>query len=67
MTIRELALNLIEHADTTPEEIDLDRATELIGWMDPDSDLPEDLEPAAFMEAWNDIVRSGAHEDNWTP
>jgi hypothetical protein len=34
--------------------------------MDPDADLPEDLTPEAFMEAWNDIIRSGNHEDNWT-
>lgn len=66
MTIRDLALNLIEHADEAPEIIDLDRAAELISWMDPESDLPEDLTPEAFMDAWNDIIRSSAHADNWT-
>lgn len=66
MTISELALNLIEHADDTPKEIDLDRAAQLIDWLDPDSDLPEDLEPSAFMDAWNEIIRSSAHEDNWS-
>ena len=66
MTIRELALNLIEHADETPSEIDLARAAELIGYLDPDADLPAGLEPEPFMAAWNDIIRSGAHDDNWT-
>lgn len=66
MTIRELALNWIEHADGTPTEIDLDTASTYISWMDPDVGLPEDLTPEAFMEAWNDIIRSGNHEDNWT-
>lgn len=66
MTIRELALNLIEHADETPSVIDLDRSAEIIGWMDPDTDLPEDLTPEAFMDAWNDIVREGSYEDNWS-
>ena len=53
MSIYELALNLIEHADETPEEIDLNRAAEIIGWLDPDSDLPEDLTPEAFMANWS--------------
>ena len=66
MTIRELALNLIEHADTTPEVIDLDRAAELISWLDPDSDLPEDLTPDALMDAWNDIIRESSYDDNWS-
>jgi hypothetical protein len=57
MTIRELAQNWIENADTTPEEITTETAAEYIGWMDKDSDLPEDLTPEAFAEAWNDIVR----------
>ena len=56
MTIRELALNLIEHSDETPSAIDLSRAAELISWMDPDTDLPDDLTPEAFMDAWNDII-----------
>lgn len=66
MTIRELALNLIEHADETPSEIDLDTAATYIGWLDPDTDLPQDLTPESFMAAWNDIIRSGNHENNWT-
>jgi hypothetical protein len=66
MSIRELALNLIEHADIAPQEIDLARAAELISWLDPDAGLPEGLTPEALMDAWNDIVRSGAHDDNWT-
>jgi len=67
MTVRELALNLIEHADETPEPIDLTRAAELIGWLDPDSGLPEDLTPESFMEAWNDIIRNSPVEDLWSP
>ena len=63
MTTRELAMNLIEHADETPTVIDLARAAELIGWLDPDSDLPEDLTPEAFAEAWNDIVLEGVDPD----
>lgn len=66
MTIRELALNLIEHADDAPTEIDLDRAAELISWLDPDSCLPEDLEPTAFMKAWNAIIQENAYEDLWS-
>ena len=57
MTIRELALNLIEHADESPvQKIDLDRAKEIIGWLDPDTDLPEDLNPKDFMDIFNDIL-----------
>lgn len=66
MTISKLVLNLIEHADTTPTIIDLDTAKEYINWLDPDTDLPQTLTPEAFMEAWNDIIRSGSHEDNWS-
>lgn len=65
MTIRELALNLIEHADTSPvEKIDLDRSAEIIGWLDPDSGLPEDLTQEAFMEAWNDIIQESPQNDD---
>lgn len=57
MTIRELAQNLIEHAEECPvEKIDIARAAEIIGWLDKDSDLPEDLTPEAFMAAFNDIL-----------
>lgn len=66
MTIHELALNLIEHADETPTEIDLDRAAELIDWLDPDSDLPADLTPEAFMTEWNDIIRNAPPENLWS-
>lgn len=66
MTIRELALDLIEHGDDTPAEIDLARATEIIGWLDPAADLPGDLTPEAFMAAWNDIIHEGSYEDNWS-
>lgn len=66
MTIRELALNLIEHAGETPDIIDLARSAQLIGWLDPDTGLPDDLAPEAFMEAWNDIIRSSNHEDSWS-
>ena len=66
MTIRELATNLIEHADETPETIDLDRAAEIISWLDPNTDLPEDLTPESFMEVFNDLIRSGSYEDNWS-
>lgn len=59
MTISELALNLIEHSDEPVTQIDLDRAAQLIGYLDPDNDLPEDLTPEAFMEAWNEIVPHG--------
>ena len=65
MTVRELAENLITHADTTPGEIDLETAKTYIGWMDPDSDLPEDLTPESFLEAWNDLIRSNTVEDLW--
>ena len=63
MTIKELALNLIEHADETPTKIDLDRAAEIIGWLDPDSNLPEDLTPEAFMEAFNEIISESSDDE----
>ena len=56
MTIMELAQNWIENADDTPTRISVERAAEYIGWMDPDSDLPEDLTPEAFADAWNRII-----------
>ena len=64
MTIRELATNLIEHADDTLDivEIDLARSAEIVSWLDPDSDLPEDLTPESFMEIWNDLIRSGNYQ-----
>ena len=64
MTIRELATNLIEHADDTRDivEIDLARAAEIVSWLDPDSDLPEGLTPESFMEIWNDLIRSGNYQ-----
>lgn len=65
MTIRDLALNLIQHADTAPEAIDLDRAAEIISWLDPDTDLPENLTPDAFMAAWNDIISNSQYDDLW--
>jgi len=58
MTIRELAQNLIDHAEETPSTINLDRAAEIIGWLDPSIGLPEGLTPEAFMEAFNDIIVS---------
>ena len=63
MTIRELAMNWIENADTCPvEEIDLDLATTYVESMDnDDDDLPEGLTPESFMAAWNDIIREGAN------
>lgn len=57
MTIHELAANWIEHADVFPvPEIDEDTAAKYISWMDPDTDLPEDLNPHDFMVEWNDVV-----------
>lgn len=63
MTINELALNLIEHAEEKPEPIDLDRAKEIIGWLDPDTDLPEDLTPELFMDAFNAILAESSADD----
>ena len=61
MTVRELAQNLIDNdREGTPTVIDLARAAQLVGWMvadDSDGDLPEDLTPESFMEAWNDIIK----------
>ena len=57
MTIRELAAYMIEHSDTMPvPEIDLETAEKYISWFDPDTDLPEDLNPNDFMVEWNSIV-----------
>ena len=64
MTIRKLAINWMENADTTPSEIDLDTAADWVSWMDPDTDLPGDLTPETFMAAWNDIIHEGSYEDN---
>lgn len=66
MTIRELAINWMENADTTPSEIDLDTAADYVSWMDPETDLPGDLTPETFMAAWNDIIHEGSYEDNWS-
>lgn len=66
MTTRELALNLIEHADAKPAKISLARAAEIISWLGSSNDLPADLSPESFMDAWNDIVRSSAYKDYWT-
>jgi hypothetical protein len=57
MTIGELAMSWIENANTTPTEITVDDAAQFIGWMDRDTDLPKDLTPEAFADAWNDIIR----------
>ena len=62
MTIMELAQNWIENADTTPTRISAARAAEYIGWMDPDSDLPDDLTPEAFAAAWNSIIGDRSEE-----
>lgn len=56
MTIKELATNWIENADTTPVEITVEQAAEYISWMDSDTDLPEGLTPENFAEAWNEVI-----------
>ena len=56
MTIRDLAMNLIEHADTPQSVIDRDRAAEIIGMLDPAACLPDDLTPENLADAWNDII-----------
>ncbi len=63
--VSDLALNLIEHADTVPEHIDLDTAAQLISGLDPD-DLPRyiDLTPKSLMDAMNEIIRSGAANED---
>ena len=59
MTIRELAIYMIEHSDTMPvPEIDLETAEKYISWFDPDISVPEDLNATDFMNEWNDIVRN---------
>lgn len=55
MTIRDLALNWIENADSTPGQIDIETAAQYISWIDPEQ-LPDDITPKSFMDAWNDIV-----------
>ena len=56
MTIKELATNWIENADTTPGIITVEQAAEYISWMDPDAELPEGLTPETFAEAWNEVI-----------
>lgn len=63
MTIRELAENLILHAEEPQSEIDLARAAEIISWLDPDSGLPDNLTPETFMEAFNDLIRNHPNQD----
>jgi len=58
MTTYELAKHLIEHAEPIPDLINTARAAEIIGWMDPDTGLPEDLTPESFTAAWNSIIRN---------
>lgn len=58
MTIKELAMNWIENADVSPvPEITAETAEQYISWMDSDTDLPDDLTPEAFADAWNSIIR----------
>lgn len=60
MTIYELAQGMIENdhtGDYYDRDITLEEASDFISWMDPDTELPEDLTPEALMDAWNDIVR----------
>lgn len=66
MTTRELALELIEHADEAPAVIDLARSAQIIGYLDPAAGIPSDLTPETFMAAWNEIVQEGSYEDNWS-
>lgn len=54
MTIREIAQNWIENADTTPEEITVETAAQYIEWME---DKPDGITPDLFADAWNSIVR----------
>ena len=59
MTVKQLAINWIENADTVPvPEIDIETARQYVSWMDPDT-VPEDITPEAFMAAWNDVIRHG--------
>ena len=60
MTIKELAAYMIEHSDTQPvPEIDLETAIKYIFMLDPYEKLPADLNAKDFMDAWNDIIRTG--------
>jgi hypothetical protein len=54
MTIKEIAQNWIENADTTPDEITVETAAQYIDWME---DKPEGITPELFADAWNSIVR----------
>ena len=62
MTIRDLAMNLIEHADTPQSVIDRDRAVEIIGMLDPAAGLPDDLTPENLADVWNDIILNHTFE-----
>lgn len=58
MTIRELAINLIENDSTSDRHLlTLEEAATIVGDLladDDDGDLPHDLTPEAFRDAFND-------------
>ena len=59
MTIHELAENWIQNDRTgTPSRITIEQATQMVGWMDPDTieQLDDEITPESWMEAWNSIV-----------
>lgn len=62
MAVKEIAKTWIDNADVCPvPKIDLKTSAQYVSWMDPDTDLPEELTPESFMAAWNDIVNNGVN------
>ena len=58
MTVKELAINWIENADSSPiPEIDTETARQYLSWMEPET-IPEGITPENFADAWNDIIRT---------
>lgn len=63
MNIKELAKNWIENDRTGnyQRKITLSEAETFIGYMDPDTDIPEDLTPDTFINAWNELIEEDCH------
>lgn len=65
MTIEELAMELITHADEKPGIISLEEAKHIISMLDRNNPLPENLNPEEFQKEWNSIVLFDLPEDLW--
>lgn len=65
MTIKELALYIIEHDEKDPSCIDIEQAQHIIDMLDKnEASIPENLTAESFMTEWNSLVNAGAKPEN---